>query len=102
MILDEMLKAYFDDDAGADTERPYVSECMLRKEVEARKRKTAVALMSFGSLLWLATFICIALLIGRLDYRFGLCLLVIATVQLICSGLLSCIVIKFKKVGGRL
>lgn len=82
-----------------ETTPPAINERIIQLEVKNRKKRWTIILLSFGSLLWIITFTEIAFILSKCNMIAAFALLGVTSINIMCSGLFSYLLFKFRKVG---
>lgn len=95
--IDKRLEEFFN---GENEEiLPIINERIIQLEVKNRKKRWTIILLSFGSLLWIITFTEIAFILSKCNMIAAFALLGVTSINIMCSGLFSYLLFKFRKVG---
>lgn len=93
--MDERLSGYINTHIQ---QPPVLNERIILLELERRKKRLHLALLSLAGLLWAILFYWLSFKVSRENQAFGLAMLVMLSVSYMCAGCFAGVIIKLRKV----
>ena len=95
--MDKKLEAYFNN--TGDIPPPFIDLRMIQQQLEKRTQRRLLVAASFAALLWMTLLCMTSALVFKANQFVALVIAAVVGVGVMCSGVFSVFVLKFKKAG---